>query len=51
MEDRDLRREHLASDDGKEPYEPPEAQIVRVEVEARVAGCNFTTFQVCGLTE
>jgi hypothetical protein len=51
MEDRDVRRDHGESESAKQPYEPPQATLVSVRLEERVLGCNFSTFQVCGLTE
>jgi hypothetical protein len=35
----------------KQPYEPPKAAIVPVQLEERVLGCNFSTIKNCGLTE
>jgi hypothetical protein len=35
----------------KQPYEPPKAAIVPVQLEERVLGCNFSTIKYCGLTE
>lgn len=51
MEDKDLTKDGFESAVEKEPYEAPEAEVVRVERQARVGGCNFSTIQVCGLTE
>ena len=36
---------------GKQPYEPPRADCVRVQLEERVLGCLYSTIKVCGLTE
>ncbi|HOT94240.1 MAG TPA: hypothetical protein PK089_03520 [Methanoregulaceae archaeon] len=41
----------LRSPTGRQPYEPPRACRVEVGLEERISGCNFTTIQVCGLTE
>jgi hypothetical protein len=35
----------------KQTYEPPQATCIRVQLEERVLGCNFSTVQNCGLTE
>lgn len=51
MEDKDVRTDHRESESKKQPYEPPEATVVPVRLEERVLGCNFSTIQVCGLTE
>jgi hypothetical protein len=51
MEDRDLCRNHQEAEVKREPYETPEAKVVRVEHQARVVGCNFSTIQVCGIME
>jgi len=51
MEEKDLREVGLEAAAEKGTYEPPEADVVRVEVQERVGGCNFSTIQVCGLTE
>ncbi|HPW17646.1 MAG TPA: hypothetical protein PLP83_04610 [Candidatus Aminicenantes bacterium] len=51
MEDTNLTRDGHEPAAGKEPYEAPEAAVVRVELSSRVGGCNFSSIQVCGLTE
>jgi hypothetical protein len=51
MEDRDLQRQKQGAGSGKQPYEPPKATCVRVELEERVLGCLYSTIKVCGLTE
>jgi hypothetical protein len=51
MEDRELKKNHLEPDGQRETYEPPEATVVRIELQERMGGCNFSTIQVCGLTE
>jgi hypothetical protein len=51
MEERELFASLEPSQDRKDAYEPPEATVVPVELEARVGGCNFSTISVCGLTE
>ena len=51
MEDQEAKKNHQESGSKKQPYEPPEATVVRVQLEDRVLGCNFSTIQVCGLTE
>lgn len=35
----------------KQTYEPPKATSIRVQLEERVLGCNFSTIKYCGLTE
>jgi hypothetical protein len=35
----------------KQHYDPPQATFVRVELEERVLGCNYSTIKNCGLTE
>ena len=35
----------------KQTYEPPKATCVRVQLEERVLGCNFSTVKNCGYTE
>jgi len=51
MEEKDMARDDLGPAVAKETYEPPEATVVPVEAQERVGGCNFSTIQVCGLTE
>ncbi len=51
MEDRELKQVQSEPDGKTETYEPPEASVVRVELQERMGGCNFSTFNVCGLTE
>lgn len=51
MEDKDLTKDGFDPAAEREPYEAPQAELVRVELQARVGGCNFSTIQVCGLTE
>ena len=47
MENQDLKKIKLE----KQPYEPPKATCVQVQLEERVLGCNFSTVKNCGLTE
>ncbi len=47
VENQDLSKIKLE----KQPYEPPKATCVRVQLEERVLGCNFSTVKICGLTE
>jgi hypothetical protein len=49
MKDRDSRKNQGNKD--KQPYEPPKAACVRIQLEERVLGCNFSTIKYCGLTE
>lgn len=51
MEDRDLIMSRDADEERKEAYEPPEATVVPVDLQPKLGGCNFSTIQVCGLTE
>jgi hypothetical protein len=51
MEDQDAQKNHQESESEEQFYEPPKATVVRVQLEERVLGCNFSTIQVCGLTE
>jgi hypothetical protein len=51
MKDQDLPKNNIGLDEEKQPYEPPQATFVRVELEERVLGCNFSTVKYCGLTE
>ena len=48
MKDRDAPKKQV---NAKKPYEPPKANCVRVQLEERVLGCNFSTIKYCGLTE
>ena len=51
MEDRELLGIHLEPDHREQPYEPPEATVIPVQLEERVLGCLYSSIQVCGLTE
>ena len=51
MKDRDPQKNKQAFDSEKLHYEPPKATLVRVQLEERVLGCNFSTIKNCGLTE
>jgi hypothetical protein len=51
MKDQDSQKNKLAFDSEKPHYEPPKATSVRVELEERVLGCNYSTIKNCGLTE
>jgi hypothetical protein len=51
MKDLDSNKPKQGFDREKQPYEPPKATCVRVELEERVLGCVFSTLKYCGLTE
>jgi hypothetical protein len=51
MKDRDLQKHKPGFDSEKQPYEPPKATLVRVQLEERVLGCLYSSMRVCGLTE
>lgn len=51
MEDRDLKENRDRDEERREAYAPPEATVVPVALQPRLGGCNFSTIQVCGLTE
>jgi len=51
MENRDFPKLDQGVGREKQPYEPPQANFVRVQVEERILGCNFSTIKYCGLTE
>lgn len=51
MQDRDHIQDRETAEARPDAYEPPEATIVPVDLQPRVGGCNFSTIQVCGLTE
>ena len=51
MQDQDFQEKKPGFDGEKQPYEPPKATLVRVELEERVLGCLFSSIKVCGLTE
>ena len=51
MDDRDLIMSRGADEESKEAYEAPEATVVPVDLQPKLGGCNFSTVQVCGLTE
>jgi hypothetical protein len=47
----DLQKNKQGIDSEKQHYDPPKATPVRVELEERVLGCNYSTIKNCGLTE
>jgi len=51
MEAQDSQKNKQGFDSEKQPYEPPKATLVRVQLEERVLGCNFSSIRYCGLTE
>jgi hypothetical protein len=51
MKDQDLPKIQPKVEDKKQTYEPPKATCIRVQLEERVLGCNFSTIHNCGLTE
>jgi hypothetical protein len=51
MKDQDPQKNKQGFDGEKQTYEPPKATSVRVQLEERVLGCNFSTIKNCGLTE
>jgi len=51
MENRDLKKHNQGGGREKQPYEPPQATSVRVQLEERVLGCNFSSVRLCGYTE
>lgn len=51
MEDRELKKNRDLDEERREAYAPPEATVVPVALQPRLGGCNFSTIQVCGLTE
>jgi len=50
MKDQDLQKKQGVHTE-KQAYEPPKATFVRVQLEERVLGCNFSTIKYCGITE
>ncbi len=51
MKDQDLQRNKPGFDREKQPYEPPKATYVRMQLEERLLGCLYSSMRVCGLTE
>jgi hypothetical protein len=51
MEAQDSQKNKQGFDSEKQPYEPPKATVVPVQIEERVLGCLFSTIKYCGLTE
>jgi hypothetical protein len=51
MKDHDLEKPKRGFDPEKQPYEPPKATVVPVQLEERVLGCVYSTIKYCGLTE
>jgi hypothetical protein len=51
MKDQDLQKNKRGCDRDKQPYEPPKATVVPVQLEERVLGCVYSTIKYCGLTE
>ena len=51
MKDQDSQKNKRGCDSEKQPYEPPKATFVPVQLEERVLGCTFSTIKYCGLTE
>jgi hypothetical protein len=51
MQSLDTQQQKSGCDREKQAYEPPKAACVRVQIDERVSGCNFSSVQVCGLTE
>jgi hypothetical protein len=47
MKNQDVKKVKLE----KQPYEPPQATCVQVQLEERVLGCLYSSIKVCGLTE
>jgi len=47
MKDQDVKQRKI----DKQPYEPPQASCVQVQLEERVLGCLYSSIKVCGLTE
>ena len=46
MKNQDLQKNNQS----KQPYEPPKATCVRVQLEERVLGCNYTSTNLCNYT-
>jgi hypothetical protein len=51
MKNQDLQRNEPGCDREKQPYEPPKATVVPVQLEERVLGCLFSTLKYCGFSE
>ena len=51
MKDQELPKSKPVVGEKKQTYEPPKATCIRVQLEERVLGCNFSTIHNCGLTE
>ena len=51
MQSLDTQEQKSGHDRERPTYEPPRATCVRVQIDERVSGCNFSSIQVCGLTE
>jgi hypothetical protein len=50
MKNWDLQMQKQGAGKGKQPYEPPKATCVRVQLEERVLGCNYTSTNLCNYT-
>jgi hypothetical protein len=50
MKVQDLQKTTQGFGSEKQPYEPPTAILVPVQLEERVLGCNYTTTTLCNYT-